>query len=468
LLTDGGSMPLRAGERATAWDNAVPGAPQIFNSARLDAFDRWTAQRRDERLGSSRSTQYLPADLRMYGGALDRSGTWEYESDYGYVWYPGVAPDWRPYYDGYWSDVPTYGWTWIGVDLWAWPTHHYGRWGYGRNRWFWIPDRRWAPAWVSWGGAPGYVSWCPLDYHNRPIFSLSVSSGRGWNGWTTVSRDHFGDRGRSVRNHAIAPRALAANTPFIAQTAPPPSRARAIPRRGSGSAAASVFSDTRSSGFAVPRTQATAPPFERRPVDGDRAITADERRVERRAPRQDNAPSYAEPRRGGSIGAGERPAAMPQAAPNPSAPQARPQDGGPTRRAPLGDFPRASDTPRYATPRHAAPITAPPAQTAPAPAPAPEPTATPRGSYHRQEVAPRQPPQETRPLASEPAHHQRGDHGDGARDGRAVPRGGEPPASAPRGEARGEPRHSPRETQGGTQDNRGASREAHGHSRRSR
>jgi hypothetical protein len=143
LVTDAGTMPLRAGERSLAWDNSAPSRPQIFNSARGDAFDQWAIALRDQRLGSrSQSAQYLPADLRMYGGELDRYGSWSYEAPYGNVWYPSVAPDWHPYYDGYWSPVPSYGWTWIGVDVWSWPTHHYGRWGYARNRWFWIPDRR--------------------------------------------------------------------------------------------------------------------------------------------------------------------------------------------------------------------------------------------------------------------------------------------------------------------------------------
>ena len=37
---------------------------------------------------------------------------------------------------------------------WSWPTHHYGRWGYARNAWFWIPGRTWGAAWVSWASAP--------------------------------------------------------------------------------------------------------------------------------------------------------------------------------------------------------------------------------------------------------------------------------------------------------------------------
>jgi hypothetical protein len=234
LVTELGTMPLRSGERSTAWDNAAPSRPQIFNSARYDAFDQWSMGLRDERLGSrSQSAQYLPADLRMYGGELDRNGSWNYEAPYGYVWYPSVAPEWRPYYDGYWSSVPTYGWTWIGVDVWSWPTHHYGRWGYARSRWFWIPDRRWSPAWVSWGGAAGYVSWCPLGFDNRPVFALSASVGGGYRGWTVLSRDHFGGH-RSVRQFAVSPRSLPATVGFVAQASAPVPPPRAVARRGVG------------------------------------------------------------------------------------------------------------------------------------------------------------------------------------------------------------------------------------------
>jgi uncharacterized protein DUF6600/FecR-like protein len=234
LVTDAGTMPLGSGERSVAGDNAAPSRPQLFNSARYDAFDQWAMALRDERLGSrSQSAQYLPADLRIYGGELDRHGAWDYEAPYGYVWYPTVAPEWRPYYDGYWSSVPSYGWTWIGVDVWSWPTHHYGRWGYGRNRWFWIPDRRWSPAWVSWGDAPGYVSWCPLGFDNRPVFSLSVSIGNSWRGWTVLSRDHFGGR-RNVNQFAVSPRSLPRNVGFVAQRSAPVPAPRAVRRGGPG------------------------------------------------------------------------------------------------------------------------------------------------------------------------------------------------------------------------------------------
>lgn len=187
------------------------------------------------------SSSYLPQDLKMYGATFDQYGSWRYAPDYGYVWYPMVAADWRPYYHGYWEPVRSYGWTWIGTDVWAWPTHHYGRWGFSRGSWFWVPDRRFAGAWVSWGTAPGYVSWCPLGFDNRPVFALSAGRRDPWWGWTVVSRSHFGSHGSFAHRNAVEPRQLPPQTTFVTQSPP-----MAVPRHVSNGAAAGA-------GVAVPR-----------------------------------------------------------------------------------------------------------------------------------------------------------------------------------------------------------------------
>ena len=193
LMNEGGRTSLRAGERAFARANAAPSYAYVFNSASWDPFDRWSEARRSERLGLS--TQYLPEEVRPYAGTLDRYGAWQYESSYGYVWYPRVDHGWRPYSHGRWSSLRPYGWTWIGSDPWGWPTHHYGRWGFSSaGAWSWIPGRAWAPAWVSWAYAPGYVSWCPLGFNNRPVFQI-VNVHRGydpWRAWTVIPQRDFG------------------------------------------------------------------------------------------------------------------------------------------------------------------------------------------------------------------------------------------------------------------------------------
>lgn len=209
------------------------------------------------------SSPYLPQDLQYYGNEFDRDGTWQYDASYGNVWYPTVAADWRPYYYGYWAPVRTYGWTWIGYDRWTWPTHHYGRWGYARNRWFWIPGRTWAAAWVSWGTAPDYVSWCPLGYDGRPVVDLSIGYRSAWNAWTVVPRDRFGVRGYSVHRYAIEPYRLASTTPFVIHRSAP-----LINRRAS---------------YGVSRSAVAVPRYDRSPASIDprsRGIS--------RSPGQDN------------------------------------------------------------------------------------------------------------------------------------------------------------------------------------
>ena len=194
LVNEQGRSYVSAGERTYARVQAAPSPAYVFNSAAWDSFDRWSESRRDQRLGVS--AQYLPEDVRPYAPAFDTYGSWRHEPTYGYVWYPRVQVGWRPYYHGRWASLRPYGWTWIASDPWGWPTHHYGRWGISGGSWFWIPGRSWAPAWVSWGYAPGYVSWCPLGWNNRPVlgFSASYYGGRRydpWYAWSVLPRGHF-------------------------------------------------------------------------------------------------------------------------------------------------------------------------------------------------------------------------------------------------------------------------------------
>lgn len=221
LQTGIGSQTLRSGERLVVRADGGASYPERFNAARLDPFERWAVSLHAPRRTRTTSSQYLPQDLRMYGSTLDQYGAWEYEPSYGYVWYPGVEPGWRPYYQGYWRPLPRYGWTWIAGDRWGWPTHHYGRWGYGRSRWFWIPDRRWGPAWVSWASAADFVSWCPLGFDNRPVFNFSLSVGNSWAGWVVLPRHSFGLRNAWVSHHAFDGRRLPRSTAFAVHARAP-------------------------------------------------------------------------------------------------------------------------------------------------------------------------------------------------------------------------------------------------------
>jgi hypothetical protein len=184
LINDEGRTVVRAGSHAYATDRVPPSVAYAFNSASWDPLDRWAEDRRRARYGTD-SAQYLPADLRHYGGAFDEYGTWLHQEPYGRVWFPRVHSGWRPYSVGRWSVVGSFGWFWIGADRWSWPTHHYGRWQFGGGSWFWIPDRRWAPAWVSWAYTRDYVSWCPLGFDGRPAIGFGGHFDP-WLAWTVV------------------------------------------------------------------------------------------------------------------------------------------------------------------------------------------------------------------------------------------------------------------------------------------
>ena len=265
LVNDDGRTPLRAGERAFARAGAAPSYAYVFNSATWDAFDRWSEARREYRLGLS--SQYLPEPVRTYSRAFDEYGYWRHEPTYGYVWYPRVAVGWRPYYHGRWTTLRPWGWVWVGSDPWAWPTHHFGRWGFSAGAWFWIPGRRWGPAWVSWAYSPGYVSWCPLGWNNRPVFqfvSINVSS-RGydpWRAWTIVRRDHFGRDFVHRRVVAWDRLDVRSRSGWEVRDAAPDFRGHAVPR---------AQAPIRVVGRAVPRgAGGSAPVYTNLPRDGSR------------------------------------------------------------------------------------------------------------------------------------------------------------------------------------------------------
>ena len=232
LANDDGRTTLCAGQRAYARADAAPSYAYAFNSASWDAFDRWSEARRDQRLGVS--TQYLPSEVQPYAPAFDQYGSWQYNTSYGYVWYPSVAVGWRPYYYGRWVTTRPYGWTWVGVGPWAWPTHHYGRWGFSAGSWFWIPGHAWAPAWVSWAYAPGFVSWCPLGWNNRAVLTFGFNFGYDpWRAWTVVPHSHFG--AGYVHVNYVGGYGFTAHTraAFVPRYVAPPITGYAVPRSSS-------------------------------------------------------------------------------------------------------------------------------------------------------------------------------------------------------------------------------------------
>ena len=176
--------------------------PQTFNSARFDAFDRWAAGRRDARMAAS-SAQYLPRDCdlrrrRSIGTARGRT-----TAPYGYVWYPTVDADWRPYYDGYWSPIRS-----VRLDV-------------DRRRPLVVADASLRPLGSCRrplvldsrphvgtglgvvGGGARIRELVPARLRQPARVRLSIGAGDPWAGWTVVPRRSFGGRDYHVNRYAI-------------------------------------------------------------------------------------------------------------------------------------------------------------------------------------------------------------------------------------------------------------------------
>jgi hypothetical protein len=160
-----------------------------------------------------------PPDQNTFQRHLSPYGHWEQTPEYGLVWVPNVPPDWQPYTDGHWVET-AWGWSFVSAVPWGAIVFHYGRWGFRAGLgWFWVPGYVWAPAWVAWRYAPGYICWSP---YGPPGFVYP----RGWPGWVVVPSRAFT---RPIHAHRVPwPHA----TPVIRAARPAPSIV-ATPRRGS-------------------------------------------------------------------------------------------------------------------------------------------------------------------------------------------------------------------------------------------
>ncbi len=478
LVNDLGETGVGAGARAFATASLAPSYAQAYNSAAWDAFDRWAQDRRDERTGTT-SARYLPDDVRVYAASFDRYGDWRFEDTYGYVWYPRVHVQWRPYSYGRWSYYGPWGWTWIAGDpWWGWPTHHYGRWGFRAGAWFWIPARHWGPAYVYWASAPGYVGWCPLGWNGRPILNIiNVNVGFGGRGyydpyraWTVVPRHAFASRGH-VGQYAVPRHSIERAVPrWSVESAAPPvrpdtvsARANAAPiyaagrtrvvtrgaelsgprpldSHGAGPSGPSREAGRRRDGMGTPRATPPAAPG----VLGAPATAAPVNRARSRYPSADLGP-------GGREGRGQVPEARGQV------PEAAGADwDGPARsRSVYGPRGLPDGGPGYAprgVPRSAPRSYEPPSSYEPArpreraydrPArrnpeysrPAPPPAAPPSADRPSRSVPTYSRPSHARPSYGPPPSAPRG--GESDRPSRAVPRAGDGPSRpVPRGTRR--------------------------------
>lgn len=149
-------------------------------------------------LGGAVAHAGVRVDFGFFYDELAPYGDWRRVEPHGWVWYPDVEGDWRPYTVGYWVFTDDYGWTWIAEDPWGSIPFHYGRWFYDDDygRWAWVPGTEWGPAWVGWRSGGGYIGWAPLPPEARfePSVGFAPSDpdfGGGWNSWCFVPTARF-------------------------------------------------------------------------------------------------------------------------------------------------------------------------------------------------------------------------------------------------------------------------------------
>ncbi|MFL6232882.1 MAG: DUF6600 domain-containing protein, partial [Thermoanaerobaculia bacterium] len=205
VVTDGGSLRVRADEEAVIDDQEPGRRPEVREAGGFDSLERWGRQLDDE-YASADLGDYVDDNLRYQAAPLARYGAWV-NINGGHYWRPNVDASWRPYWHGRWVYTPA-GLTWISSEAWGWVPYHYGSWdnvpGYG---WVWQPGYVWSPAWVYWYWGPSYVGWCPTGYYTRyygPELGVDVGfrwgvygwAGGSWNlfdRWSFISTSYFRD-----------------------------------------------------------------------------------------------------------------------------------------------------------------------------------------------------------------------------------------------------------------------------------
>ncbi|MBD3414322.1 MAG: hypothetical protein GF421_07830 [Candidatus Aminicenantes bacterium] len=165
-----GSLLLGSEEKLVISNGRFLSQPTYFYPSFSGSFAEWNSSRDAFYSRYARGTRYLPDGMNEYEAELAYYGDWRYHDRYGYVWIPQrISVSWRPYLNGRWVWYPIIGWTWVSYEPWGWCVSHYGRWHWSVSiGWYWIPTRRWSPAWVYWYHGPSYVGWCPLSYYGYP------------------------------------------------------------------------------------------------------------------------------------------------------------------------------------------------------------------------------------------------------------------------------------------------------------
>ena len=99
---------------------------------------------------------------------LNQYGEWVNVNQYGRVWHPSVINNWQPFTNGHWT-YDGNDWVWVSYEPFGWIVYHYGSWEYSSEYgWLWIPGRdAWSPARVQWIDYGDNIGWAPMRANNR-------------------------------------------------------------------------------------------------------------------------------------------------------------------------------------------------------------------------------------------------------------------------------------------------------------
>lgn len=200
IAPGGAALSISSSEEIVVRGTTSP-TLETYVAPELDDWDRWNYARTDDAIEAISSRYVSPG---VYGAdVLDHYGSWRVVPTYGSVWVPdGVGSGWVPYSTGSWVWDTYYGWTWVDDAPWGWAPFHYGRWVFVGGFWAWAPGPVlvrpvYAPALVSFFyigqdvalrigiGSPS-VSWVALGW-GEPVIPWWGRRGfigtPWWGGW---------------------------------------------------------------------------------------------------------------------------------------------------------------------------------------------------------------------------------------------------------------------------------------------
>ena len=173
VVSADGAAPVAVttGYRVFIDPGLLPSEPMPFDRNQEDSFDTWNRERaKILALGDAAIPETVRSTSPIGYSDLNSYGEWVYVDNRTY-WRPTVVTEYVPYRNGYWSYVPSYGYTWVGSYPFCYTTSHYGRWTYNSGYgWLWCYDPVWSPAWAATVRYGDNFVWAPLDLYDRPSY----------------------------------------------------------------------------------------------------------------------------------------------------------------------------------------------------------------------------------------------------------------------------------------------------------